>query len=140
MIELPLKVYAVAYAAALVVFVAVDFVWLSAMADRLYRPVLGDMLAPQFRLAPAVAFYLIFAAGLTFLAVKPGLEQGSIRVAVVHAAVLGFVAYATYDLTNHATLKSWSTQMTVADMIWGSLLSAIAGGASCWIADRAVGS
>lgn len=128
-----MKKYAVAYVATLVVFLAIDFVWLSSMASVLYRPVLGDMLAPEFRPVPAVVFYLSYVAGLTFLAVRPGLDAGSLRTSLVNGAVVGFTAYATYDLTNQATLVNWSTTLTVADLIWGSLLSAVSAFAGHWI-------
>jgi uncharacterized membrane protein len=134
-----MKTYIVAYLATLIVFVAIDFVWLGTMADRLYRPTMGDMLAPEFRLLPAIVFYLIFVGGLTYLALKPGLETGSMATAVLHGAVLGFTAYATYDLTNQSTLKNWSTTLTVVDLIWGSLLSAVASGAGYWITQRFAG-
>lgn len=134
-----MKTYIVAYLATLIVFVAIDFVWLSTMADRLYRPMIGDLLAPGFQLAPAVAFYLIYAAGLTFLAVRPGLLAGSLGTAALYGAILGFTAYATYDLTNQSTLRNWPTILTIADLVWGTLLSAIAAGGSQWIAERLVG-
>ncbi|KQU06026.1 DUF2177 family protein [Rhizobium sp. Leaf453] len=134
-----MKMYMTAYATTLIVFVVIDFVWLSIMADRLYRPTLGDMLAQQFRLAPAVVFYLIYAAGLTFLAVRTGLLSGSMTTAVIYGAVAGFMAYATYDLTNQSTLKNWSAILTVADVLWGTVLSAIASGAGFWVAQRMFG-
>ncbi|MGV1792309.1 DUF2177 family protein [Rhizobium lusitanum] len=134
-----MKSYIVAYVATLIVFVAIDFIWLSSMADRLYRPVLGDMLAPGFRMAPALVFYLVYACGLTILAVRPGLTSGSLAVASLYGAVLGFTAYATYDLTNQATLRNWSTALTIADLIWGTLLSSIAAGSGQWITERLVG-
>ena len=128
-----MKTYLTAYTATLIAFVAIDFIWLSTMADRLYRPTLGDMLAPQFRLAPAVAFYLVYAAGLTFLAVRTGLMSGSIATAIIYGAAVGFMAYATYDLTNQSTLKNWSTVLTVADLVWGTVLSAAASGIGFWV-------
>ncbi|MDR7144887.1 DUF2177 family protein [Rhizobium sp. BE258] len=134
-----MKTYLTAYTATLIAFVAIDFVWLSAMADRLYRPTLGDMLAPQFRLAPAAAFYLIYAAGLTFLAVRTGLTSGSMTTAVIYGAAVGFMAYATYDLTNQSTLRNWSTVLTVADLIWGTVLSAAASGVGFWVTYRIFG-
>jgi uncharacterized membrane protein len=137
--EITLTTHAIAYLATLVVFVAVDFIWLSSMAEPLYRPTLGDMLAPQFRPVPAVLFYLLYGAGLTFLAVRAGLASGSLKTAVLHGAVVGFTAYATYDLTNQSTLKNWSTILTVADLIWGTLLSASAAGAGHAIASRFAG-
>lgn len=135
-----MKTSIVAYLSTLIVFVAIDFIWLSIMAERLYRPMLGDLLAPNFQLAPAVAFYLVYALGLTFLAVRPGLAFGSLGTAVLYGAVLGFTAYATYDLTNQSTLRNWSTTLTIADLIWGTFLSAVAAGSSQWITERIAGS
>ena len=135
-----MKTYIVAYLSTLFVFVAIDFIWLSSMADRLYRPMLGDLLAPNFQLAPAVAFYLIYAAGLTFLAVRPGLVLGSLSTAILYGAALGFTAYATYDLTNQSTLRNWSTTLTIADLMWGTFLSAVAAGAGQWVTERIIGS
>ncbi|MET0171468.1 MAG: DUF2177 family protein [Agrobacterium vaccinii] len=131
-----MKKYVVAYVATLIVFVAVDFVWLSSMASVLYRPVLGDMLAPEFRPVPAVVFYLFYVAGLTFLAVRPGLSAGKLGTSLVNGAVVGFTAYATYDLTNQATLVNWSTTLTVADLIWGSFVSAVSACAGHWITSK----
>ena len=134
-----MKTYLTAYCATLIAFVAIDFIWLSIMADRLYRPTLGDMLAPQFRLAPALAFYLIYAAGLTFFAVSAGLMSVSMATAALYGAAVGFMAYATYDLTNQSTLKNWSTGLTIADLIWGTFLSAVASGAGFWVTQRIFG-
>ncbi|MBX9458230.1 MAG: DUF2177 family protein [Rhizobium sp.] len=132
-----MKTSIVAYASTFIVFLVIDFIWLSAMANVLYRPVLGDMLAPQFRLAPAVFFYLIFVAALTFFAVLPSLQPGKgLGSALLYGAFFGFAAYATYDLTNQATLKNWSTLLTVADLAWGSFVSAAAAGAGHWITTR----
>lgn len=131
-----MRTYSLAYLATLIVFVAIDFVWLSSMANRLYRPVMGDLLATEFRLGPAIAFYLSYTAGLTFLAVRAGLSSGSIGTALLNGAILGFTAYATYDLTNQATLRTWSTMLTIADLIWGTFLSAVAAAAGFWIARR----
>jgi uncharacterized membrane protein len=129
----------VAYLITLVAFVAIDFVWLSTMANTLYKPTLGDMLAPSFRPVPAVLFYLVYAAGLTFFAVRPGLEGGGLGTALLCGAVFGFVAYATYDLTNQATLKNWSTVLTAADLAWGTGLSGAAAGAGQWLTLKIVG-
>ncbi len=114
------------YIATLIALLAIDFIWLSQMGERLYRPVMKDMVLQDFRPAPAVIFYLIFAFGLVWFAGLPALNEGSVRTALVNGALMGFVAYATYDLTNHATLRDWSTVLTLADMAWGTLLSAAA--------------
>ena len=134
-----MKTYFAAYLVTLVAFLVIDFIWLSTMASRLYRPAIGDLLADNFRLAPAVVFYLISAAGLTFLAVRPAFQTGEWTTALLYGAVVGFMAYATYDLTNQATLKSWSTTLTVADLLWGTFVSAAAATIGYLITVRLVG-
>ena len=118
--------YLAAFASSAVVMAVLDFIWLSTMADRLYRPVLGDWMNRQVNWPPAIAFYVLFLFGVTFLATVPALQQGSWRVAAINGAVFGLVAYATYDLTNHATLGRWSTTITLVDMTWGTLLACTA--------------
>jgi uncharacterized membrane protein len=130
--------YAVAYLSAGLVFVAVDFAWLSLAGPRLYKPVLGPLLAEKVNLTAALAFYVIYIAGIVFLAIAPGLKSGQWRVAAVNGLVLGVVAYATYDLTNQATLRLWSTRLTLADMIWGGALTALAASAGYLVAKRFV--
>jgi uncharacterized membrane protein len=128
----------VAYALTLVVFAAIDTAWLGLMADRLYRPQIGSMLADNFKLAPAVAFYVLYAGGLTLFAVRPGLVDGGWRTALVWGGLLGLFAYATYDLTNLATLKSWSLKLSIMDMAWGVCVSAAASAAACALTLRVV--
>ena len=120
------RTWVIAYATTLAAAIAIDSVWLSQMADRLYRPVMGDMLLDQFRLPPAIVFYLLYAGGLVFFAVRPALASRKWSTAFAHGAALGLVAYGTYDLTNQATLKNWSTLLTLADLGWGAILSGIA--------------
>jgi uncharacterized membrane protein len=132
-----MKLFLIAFVSTLIIFVVIDFIWLRSMADVLYRPVLGDMIAPAFRPVPAVLFYLIFAAALTYFAVAPSLQMpAGIGTAVLNGAIFGFAAYATYDLTNQATLRNWSTVLTVADLAWGSFLSAVSAGAGHWVTTR----
>ena len=121
-----MKTALVAYGATLVAFLGIDAVWLSLAGGRLYRAVLKDILLEGFNPAPAVAFYLIFAAGLVILAVRPGLAAGSLRLAAGNGALLGFLAYATYDLSNQATLRNWTAALTLTDLAWGTALSAVA--------------
>ncbi len=116
----------IAYFTTLVAFLAVDSIWLTHMGEILYRPVMGDMLLDGFRAAPALLFYVIYIAGLVRFAVWPALGAGSWRRAPLDGAMFGFVAYATYDLTNQATLKNWSTILTLADLGWGAFLSGLA--------------
>jgi uncharacterized membrane protein len=131
--------YAAAYGASLVTFLAVDFAWLSIMSSRVYKPALGDLLADKIAIAPGIIFYLIYIAGVTILAVAPALERGGLGRAAFAAAVLGLVAYATYDLTNQATLRTWATHLTLMDMAWGAAATTIAAVAG-FMAAQALGS
>ncbi len=126
----------IAYISTLLVFSAVDAVWLTNSADLLYRPILGPILLPEFRLAPAIIFYLLYIAGLLYFAVLPGLRDGLWRTALIKGGLFGFFAYATYDLTNQATLIIWSTKITVADMIWGTFVSGASAAGGCLITAR----
>lgn len=118
--------YVTAYAAAFVAFVAADMVWLGLMVNRVYRPALGDILIPGVNLPPAIIFYLLFPVGLLIFAVLPALKSKSTAMAVGYGALFGFFTYATYDLSNYATLRNWTVQVTAIDMAWGTVLGAIA--------------
>lgn len=126
----------VAYVLTLVAFAVIDTVWLGSMGDRLYRPLIGSMLADKFRLAPAIAFYALYAAGLTLFAVLPGLAEGGWKKALIWGGLFGLFAYGTYDLTNLATLKTWSLKLSLIDMVWGMCVSAGASGIGCALAMR----
>ena len=117
--------YIAAYLGAGLTFAAIDFVWLTTMTDRLYKPVLGPIMADKPDMKAAVLFYLISIAGTVFLAIAPALRDESWTRAAINGAVLGFVAYATYDLTNQATLAAWQTKLTVIDLIWGTVLTMV---------------
>ena len=118
--------HALAYATTLIVFLAIDAVWLMTMSQRLYRRYIGDILVDSFNPAPAALFYLIYVAGILVFATAPAFSSGRWTTAAINGALFGFFAYATYDLTNQATIRGWPTIMTVADICWGSLLSAVA--------------
>lgn len=126
----------VAYVLTLVVFAVIDTAWLGLMADRLYRPLIGPMLAENFKLAPAIAFYALYAGGLTLFAVRPGLAAGDWKTALLWGGLSGLFAYGAYDLTNLATLKSWSLKLSLIDMAWGVTVSAAASAAACALALR----
>ena len=115
----------VAFIAAAVAFGALDALWLGWAGPNFYRPRLGDMLADSFRMAPALVFYAAYIAAIVWFAVRPGLANG-LGAAALNGALLGAICYATYDLTNQATLKQWSTTVTVADICWGAFATAIA--------------
>jgi uncharacterized membrane protein len=118
-----LKTYALAYVATGLVFLAIDAIWLTLAGQRLYRPLMGEMLLEGFRLAPALLFYLIYIAGIVVFAIAPALTSERWTTATTYGAFLGLFAYATYDLTNQATLRHWPIAVTVADLCWGTFLT-----------------
>jgi uncharacterized membrane protein len=106
-----------------VAFFAFDFVWLSTATKRIYQPYLGDLLLEKPNLPVAAVFYLFYIVGLIALAIIPGLQEASIVGALWRGALFGAIAYATYDLTNLATLNGWAWQISVIDIVWGTVLN-----------------
>ncbi len=117
-------------------FVAIDMIWLRTMAERLYRPVLGEILRPEPNLTAAVFFYLVYPLGLIAFAVLPAHYEGSALRAFTSGVMFGCFTYATYDLTNQATLRNWSTTLTIADICWGSLLAGVSASIGYLVAQR----
>ena len=115
----------ISYIIALIIFVAVDIVWLTWIGGPLYRQILGDILAPSVRIGPALAFYLIYPLGLVLFAVQAGLANGQVLQAAMLGALYGFFTYVTYDLTNFATLRGWTLGVTLLDIAWGCVLGAL---------------
>lgn len=126
--------YAIAYIAIIVPFCLLDAVWLTVMGKLVYKPTLGDILLPTVNLPPAIVFYLLYPIGILVFAVLPALKAGSVQPAIVYAALFGALAYATYDLTNHATLRNWTLQITLMDIVWGAFASAVAGAVAYYAA------
>lgn len=118
--------FIVAYASTGLVFLALDALWLGFMASRVYRPLIGDLMAEQPNWPPAVLFYLLYVTGAVVFAVQPALASGRWTTALMLGAFLGLVAYGTYDLTNHATLRNWPAAMTAIDLAWGTFATAMA--------------
>lgn len=110
----------------MVVLLALDAVWLITMNDWLYRRELGEILLNGFRPVPALLFYLIYVLGVGHFVLRPALEADNPGLALRQGAFFGLVCYATYDLTNYATLKVWSPLVTSLDMAWGATLTATA--------------
>ncbi|MBN1939743.1 MAG: DUF2177 family protein [Candidatus Aminicenantes bacterium] len=117
-----LKQTILTYLIAFVVFFAVDMVWLGLVAKGFYRRHLGEMLSAKVNWPAAILFYLLFIAGLVVFAVRPVLLKGGTWEAAALGAFLGLLCYATYDLTNLATLKNWPLVVTIVDLIWGTVL------------------
>jgi uncharacterized membrane protein len=114
-------------------FLALDAVWLSLMGPALYRPQLGNLMLEKFLLAPAIAFYLVYPVGIAVFAVGPALQAASGAMALGYGMLLGLLAYATYNLTNMATLRGWSPVVTAADIGWGSVATGASAFACFWI-------
>jgi uncharacterized membrane protein len=118
--------YVVPYGVALLVFVTLDLIWLGVVAKRFYRTQLAGLIADKFNFWAAFVFYLFYPLGVVTFAVMPALSSGSWTDAAVLGAMLGFFAYATYDLTNLATLREWPMRLTGVDLLWGTVLTALA--------------
>ena len=126
------------YLATLIAFLAIDLVWLGLVARTLYRNYLGFLLAPTTNWIAAVLFYLLFILGMLVFVVVPGLQANSLKDTLLRAALFGLVTYATYDLTNLATVKNWPLTITVIDMTWGTVLSVLVSYISFMIGKRLI--
>jgi uncharacterized membrane protein len=111
------------YFATLIAFFAIDMVWLGWIARTFYREQLGFLLRPDTNWVAAIIFYLLFILGILVFVVLPGLEADSLKTTILRAALFGLVTYATYDLTNLATVKDWPLLVTIVDLAWGTVLS-----------------
>lgn len=125
----------IAYIAAALPFGLLDALWLRWAGPNFYRPNLGELLADSFRAGPALVFYVAYIAGMVWFAVRPGLA-GGLGTAALNGALLGALCYATYDLTNQATMKVWPTQITVVDIMWGAFATAVAATFATWATQK----
>lgn len=105
-------------------FIAIDAVWLTKVAPRLYKANIGHLMAAQPNLAAAAAFYIVYIIGLIAFVIDPAVTKQSLSFAVTRGALFGLVAYATFDLTGMAVLKNWPLKITIIDLAWGTLLTA----------------
>ncbi len=115
--------YIIPYIITLVVFLAIDAVWLGYVARGLYARELADIMRKPPNFLAAGAFYLLYAAGVVFFAVLPGVRDASIGTALMMGAALGLVAYGTYDLTNLSVMKGFPLTIAIIDLIWGTVLT-----------------
>jgi uncharacterized membrane protein len=116
--------YILAWVGAGLLLAGLDAIWLTTTNATLYRPTLGQVLAPSPRPGPAILFYVVYLIGVVVFAVTPAIRSGRWRDATLMGALLGFFCYATYDLTNQATLVVWATKITLLDLCWGTFLTA----------------
>ena len=117
--------HVIAYVATAVVFFAIDFVWLGTVAKSFYWDRLGTLLLAKPNLVAAAGFYAVYVVGIVIFAVAPALQAESWKTALLYGALFGFFAYATYDMTNLATLKGWPVSVVVVDVLWGTALTGI---------------
>lgn len=110
------------YLITLAIFLIIDIIWLGLAAKGMYKKELGFIMSDKPNWTAALLFYLIFIFGLTYFVIKPGLESGKLLLTVFNGMLLGFVSYATYDLTNLATIKDWPILITAVDLVWGTFL------------------
>ena len=117
--------YLVSYLVAAVLFLGMDAVWLTLAGPRLYRPELGPLLLHTYKLAPAAVFYLLYVIGIVIFAIQPAAASGRWQTALLYGALFGFFAYGTYDFTNLATLKGWSSLVSFVDLAWGTFATGV---------------
>lgn len=116
------------YGVSIIVFLGIDMIWLGFIAKKLYAKYLGYLMAEKIVWIAAVIFYLIFIAGLVFFVISPALKEKGLSYAIYAGAFLGLVTYATYDLTNLATIKNWPIIITILDLLWGMFISSATSG------------
>ncbi len=122
----PVTKYLIAYAGAAIAMIAIDLVWLGVIAKPLYQQGIGHLMVDEPRVVVAALFYLMYPVGLVLFAITPQEAAKSWGKTALWAALFGFFAYGTYDLTNLATLKDWPLSLAVIDVAWGTLVSAVA--------------
>jgi uncharacterized membrane protein len=126
------------YFITLPIFFAIDIIWLGFIAKDFYRENIGQLLTENVNWTAAIVFYLLFIAGLVVFVISPAIEKTSWIYALIYGAFFGLITYATYDLTNLATLKDWSLKVTIVDLIWGMVLSASVSTISYFISNKFV--
>lgn len=117
--------YIVAYIATAIIFLAIDAVWLGVVATTFYKSELGDLMADNVNFTAAGGFYLMYCVGIVIFAISPALRSGAWTDAALYGALFGFFCYATYDMTNIATIRDWPVRMSIVDMAWGTALTGV---------------
>lgn len=125
--------WVIAYVTAGLAFGAMDAVWLRWAAPNLYQPVIGEIMAKDFNVGAAAAFYFIYLAGMVWFAIRPGIESGSVMTALMNGVLLGALCYATFDLTSQAVFKVWATHVSVKDILWGAFATGTASAIAAYV-------
>jgi uncharacterized membrane protein len=127
------------YLATAVIFFAIDMIWLGLVAHKFYQTELSFILSPQVNWLAAGIFYAIYLAGVLYFAVFPALKSGGLSLALLHGALLGGLCYATYDLTNMATIAKWPLKVVLVDILWGIFLTGSVAALSYWVGKNWIG-
>jgi len=128
-----MKTYFCAYAISATIFVLLDFIWLSLMTGSVYKPQIGHLLLDKPNILIFAIFYLLYPIGMTIISIHPNLETLNWPHALAIGALLGLIAYGTYDLTNLGTLKGWTLTISVVDAAWGTVATGLASAATVLI-------
>lgn len=126
----------IAFAALAIAFLVIDAVWLGVIAVDFYKATIGHLLAPEPDFVAAAFFYVIYLGGVVHFVVLPAVAEGGAWRAMRQGALFGLVAYATYDLTNMATMRDWPLSVTLADLAWGTFITAVSSAISAFAARR----
>jgi uncharacterized membrane protein len=111
------------YLTVAIIFVVIDAIWIAGIANKFYKSQMKSLLLAKPKFGPAVLFYALYIWGILYFVLEPALAAGSWSYLLKHAVLFGLVMYATYDLTNHSTLKNWPAKVTVVDMLWGTFVT-----------------
>ena len=130
---MPISKLIISYVLTFAVFFIIDMAWLGFVAKDIYKKYLGNLLSDNVNWAAAIIFYLLFVVGIFIFAIMPSVDKNSLQSAIILGALFGFFTYATYDLTNLATLKDWSLTIVFIDIIWGAVLTSIVSTAGFYI-------
>ena len=125
--------YIAAFIFAAIIFGLLDALWLNNVAVSMYQSTVGEIMAEQFRMGPAFAFYVIYLFGMTWFGIRPALASGQWTSALLNGALLGFVAYATFDFTSQAVFKGWTWKLSFIDIAWGTFATGVTAALSAWL-------
>lgn len=128
--------YLIAFVSSALIFGALDAMWLRWAGPNFYRPVIGEIMADDFNMAPAAVFYFLYLLGMMWFAIRPGLQSGDVGTALLNGILLGALCYATYDLTSQAVLKVWATKISVVDIMWGAFATGTSSALATWVTLR----
>lgn len=120
------------YGLSAIIFLVFDIIWLIVGSKKVYQPMIGHLMG-EVKFGPAIIFYLVYLVGVVFFILQPGIEKQSLMYVLKAAALFGFICYATYDLTNLASLKDWPWQVTVIDLIWGTFATTTTSVLAYWL-------